>query len=129
MSPIPSPVRRVIGLGGVGDIERATGLAQVCGPTIVPALIGKPSAARPDVYSDTSLSRLLPNGATIVMITGAEDDVTPPAYARTYVDEVQAAGGAAELVIVSDAAHFDVVTIGTPAWRVVSEQIDAALKR
>jgi acetyl esterase/lipase len=113
----PFPVRHVIGLGGVGDIERATGIAQVCGPTIVPALIGKPSAARPDVYSDTSPSRLLPNGATIVMITGAEDDVTPPTYARTYVDEVQAAGGAAELVIVPDAAHFDVVTIGTPACR------------
>jgi len=125
----PFPVRSVIGLGGVGDIERATGIAQVCGPTIVPALIGKPSAARPDVYSDTSPSRLLPNGATIVMITGAEDDVTPPAYARTYVDEVQAAGGAAELVIVPDAAHFDVVTIGTPAWRIVSERIDAVLKR
>ena len=115
--PNPFPVRTVIGLGGVGDIERATGLAGVCGPTIVPALLGQPSAARPDVYSDTSPSKLLPNGAKIVMITGAEDTITPPAYAQTYVDEVKAAGGTAELVIVPDAAHFDVVTLGTPAWQ------------
>ena len=126
--PHPFPVRTVIGLGGLGDIERATGVPGVCGPTIVPALIGQPSAARPDVYSDTSPSKMLPNDAKIVMITGAEDKITPPIYAQTYVDEVQAAGGTAELVIVPDAAHFDVVTISTPAWRLVSERIVAALK-
>ena len=125
----PFPVRTVIGLGGLGDIERASGLAAVCGATIVPALLGRPSAARPDIYADTSPSKLLPNGTQIVMITGAEDQVTPPVYARTYVDEVKAAGGTAELLIVPDAAHFDVVTLGTPAWRLVSERIDTALKR
>lgn len=119
----------MIGLGGLGDVERATGLAEVCGPEIVPALIGKASAARPDVYADTSTAKLLPNGAKIVMITGAEDTVTPVIYAQTYVDEVQAAGGSAELVIVPDAAHFDVVTTGTPAWRLVSDRITAALTR
>jgi acetyl esterase/lipase len=125
--PNAFPVHSVIALGGVGDLEHATGLPAVCGPTIVPALIGQPSAARPDVYADTSPSKLLPNGATIVMITGNEDTVTPPAYAQTYVDEVKAAGGTAEVVIVPDAAHFDVVTTSTPAWRVVRERIDAAL--
>jgi acetyl esterase/lipase len=125
--PTPFPIHRVVALGGVGDIGQATGLRDVCGPGIIPALLGQPSAARPDVYSDTSPAKLLPNGATIVMITGADDALTPPAYAQTYVDEVRAAGGSAELVIVPDAAHFDVVTIGTPAWRLVSDRIVAAL--
>lgn len=125
----PFPIRAVIALGAVGDIERATGVPSVCGPTIVPRLIGQPSAARPDVYSDTSPSKLLPNGAKIVMITGAEDTVTPPVYAETYVDEVKAAGGTAELVIVPGAAHFDVVTTSTPTWKLVREHIVAALKR
>jgi acetyl esterase/lipase len=125
----PFPVRQVVALGGLGDIERATGVAGVCGPTIVPALVGRPSAARPNVYSDTSPARLLPNGAEIVMITGAEDLVTPPVYAQTYVDEVKAAGGAAEFIVVPDAAHFDVVTLGTPAWKLVFERIVAALKK
>jgi pimeloyl-ACP methyl ester carboxylesterase len=116
----------VIGLGGVGDLERAKDLPRVCGPTLAP-LVGEPSASRPDVYSDTSPSKLLPNGAEVVMITGADDQITPPLYARTYVDEVKAAGGTAELVIVPDAAHFDVVTPGTPAWEVVSKRISAAL--
>src|SRR5688572_9755826 len=49
----PFPVRNVIALGGLGDIERATGVAGICGPTIVPALLGQPSASRSDVYSDT----------------------------------------------------------------------------
>ena len=126
--PDPFRVRTVIGLGGLGDIQRATEVPAVCGPTIIPALIGQPSAARPDVYSDTSPSKMLPNGSRIVMITGADDQVTPPVYAQTYVDEVKAAGGTAELVIVPDAAHFDVVTASTPAWRLVSERIVAALK-
>ena len=96
---------------------------------ILSALIGQPSAARPDVSADTSPSKLLPNGAVMVMITGAVDTVTPPLYAQTYVDEVHAAGGAAELVIVPDATHFDVVTIGTPAWRLVSDRIVAVLEK
>jgi acetyl esterase/lipase len=123
------PIRQVVALGGLGDIERATGVAGVCGPTIVPALLGQPSASRPDVYSDTSPVKMVPNGAKIVMVTGAEDKITPPAYAQTYVDAVKAAGGTAEAVILPDAAHWDVVTIGTPAWKVVSERIFAALKK
>lgn len=126
--PNPFPIRTVIGLGGVGDLERATGVPSVCGP-IMPSLVGQPSAARPDVYSDTSPSRLLPNGAKAIMITGAVDRATPTAYAQTYVDEVKAAGGAAELVIVPDAAHFDVVTTSAPAWKLVTERITAALKK
>jgi acetyl esterase/lipase len=126
----PFPVRQVVALGGLGDIERATGVAGICGPTIVPALLGQPSASRADVYSDTSPSKLLPNGAAkIVMITGSEDKVTPVSYAQTYVDEVKAAGGTAELIVVPDAAHFDVVTLGTPAWKIVYERIVAALKK
>ena len=124
----PFPLRTVIGLGGVGDLERAAGIASVCGPSILPALVGHPSASRPDVYADTSPSKLLPVDAQVLMITGAEDDITPTASAKTYVDEVKAAGGTAELVIVPDAAHFDVVTTGTPAWRLVSERIAAALR-
>ena len=127
-APDPFPIRTVIAVGGLGDIERSGGVAGVCGPNIIAALLGQPSSARPDVYSDTSPSKLLPNGAKVVMITGAEDHVTPPAYSQTYVDEVKAVGGSAELVIVPDAAHFDVVTIGTPAWRAVKERILAALK-
>jgi acetyl esterase/lipase len=123
----PFRIGAVIGVGGVGDLAAADGIASVCGPTILPALVGAPGGARPDVYADTSPARMLPNGAAIVMITGAEDRVTPPAYAKAYVDAVKAAGGAAELVIVPDAAHFDVVTLGTPAWRLVRERIDAAL--
>lgn len=125
----PYPVRNVIALGGVGDLEKATGLATVCGPTIMPAVVGSPSASRADIYSDTSPSKLLPTGTKILMVTGTEDKVTPPAYAQTYVDELKAAGSAAELVFVPDAAHFDVVTLGTPAWRLVSERIVAALKK
>jgi acetyl esterase/lipase len=127
--PVPFPIHRAVALGGVGDLERAADLRDVCGPAILTALIGQPSAARPGVYADTSPSKLLPNGAVMVMITGAVDTVTPPLYAQTYVDEVHAAGGAAELVIVPDATHFDVVTIGTPAWQLVSDRIVAALEK
>ena len=80
-------------------------------------------------YSDISPSRLLPNGAKTIIITGAADRTTVPAYAQTYTDEVKAAGGAIALVIVPDAGHFDVVTTSAPAWRLVSERIVAALKK
>lgn len=127
--PNPFPLRHVIGVGGIGDLERAQGVSQVCGAAILPALLGPTSATRPDIYTDTSPARLLPTAAHIVMITGAEDAVTPPSYARTYVDEVTAAGGDGEVVIVPDAAHFDVVTLGTPAWKIVRERIARALAR
>lgn len=59
------------------------------------------------------------------MITGGVDAVTPPAYASSYVEQRKAAGGSAELVIVPDAAHFDVVTLDTPAWNIVEPHIPA----
>lgn len=122
-APHPFIPGRVIGLGGVGDLALATGIAQTCGASIIAGLLGPASSERPDRYADTSPARLLPPPIPVVMITGTVDAVTPPAYARTYVDEVNAAGGAAELVIVPDAAHFDVVTLDTPAWSVVEPRI------
>ena len=118
-----------VALGGVGDIAKEIGVPQICGPKTLPALIGQPSSARPDVYSDTAPARLVSSGVETVMITGAEDQLAPPAHARTYVDLVKAAGGRAELVIVPRAGHWDVVTLATPAWRLISARIGAVLEK
>lgn len=114
---------RVIGLGGVGDLAGAAGIEDKCGASIIDGLLGPASPERPDRYADTSPARLLPPPVPVVMITGAVDAVTPPAYASSYVEQLQAAGGSAELVLVPDAAHFDVVTLDTPAWRIVEPHI------
>jgi acetyl esterase/lipase len=128
IAPHPFSLRAVIGLGSVGDLAHATGaLPEACGAQILEAVVGAATAARPDVYADTSPAQLLPSGARTILITGAVDPITPPAYATTYADEVKAAGGSVELRIVPGAGHFDVVTVGTPAWRVVQEAIARAL--
>jgi acetyl esterase/lipase len=124
----PFALHAVVALGSVGDLARATGaLPDACGAAILEAVVGAASAARPDVYADTSPARLLPSGARTVLVTGAVDPITPPAYATTYADEVKASGGSVELQLVPGAGHFDVVTVGTPAWRVVQAAIDRAL--
>lgn len=120
----------VVSLGGIGDLERQGDVfAGACGP-VIPRIIDTAGRAKP--YGDTSPAALLPLSGPVTMISGAFDHVMPPFTGRAFVQTVRAAGGAAEVIAVPDAGHFDVVMPGGPAWEAVVRAIDArfaALRR
>lgn len=115
----PLPIRAVVSLGGIGDLEgQGDVFAGACGPEPIPKVIGL--ATRAHAYADTSPAELLPSGAHVVMISGEFDHVMPPATGRAYVARIQKAGDAGEAVAIPGVGHFDVVIPTTDAWKQVA---------
>jgi acetyl esterase/lipase len=123
----PFAVHEVIALGSIGDLRRrANDLRDTCGVD-VEHLSGRPSAARKDVYADTSPAELMPNGSHTVLINGALDHVSPPQTAADYAAVARKAGDRAETQVLPNASHFDEVSAASPAWQLILPVIGKAL--
>jgi len=125
--PHPFQVSEIIALGSIGDLRnRAAGFKQFCGID-VEQLTGRPTAARPDVYADTSPAELVPNGSHTVLINGALDAVSPPQTAVDYAARVRKSGDKVETLVLPQASHFDEVSAASPAWALILPVIRRAL--
>jgi len=134
--PVSSPLHaddpvRPIGLVAVaapGDIAPLRQIAdQECGPGVFDAVVGMPSEARPDVFADTSPSRLVPYGIPVRLIDGSDDDVVPPFIMAAFEGQARNAGDDVALEIVPSADHIDVITPGEPGWEAVKRATLALL--
>lgn len=112
-------VRNVVALGGLGDLRPyAESLQNACGYSIS-QVTGVSSAARQDVYADTTPIELSPNGSHTVFVNGELDNLATPQEAQGYADRVRRRGDAAETVVLPGASHFDEVSITSASWPVV----------
>jgi acetyl esterase/lipase len=123
--PLPVPV--VISLGGLADLRNEAALIKTSCERDTAQLAGTPSAARPDVFADTSPAEMLPAGVRTVLIHGEFDTVSPPRVGHDYARRAIAAGDAAEVVVLPGGSHYDEVAASSPSWSIVSEQIRKAL--
>jgi acetyl esterase/lipase len=120
--------KRVVVLGGIGDLERYAPLIPgICGEDIGGRLVGLPDATRPDVYADTSPTRIGGNNVRVIMVSGTLDRLVPPHVAHDYARAVPD-GVDVQRVDITDAGHFDLVA-GGPAWRLARAHIEAMLAR
>jgi acetyl esterase/lipase len=121
-TPDPLRIGAVISLAGIGDLKgQGKVFALPCGDDTLDRLLD--TANRKAPFADTSPAELLPTGARVVMVNGVFDPVMPPYTGRDYALKVRKAGGAAEVVTIADAGHFDVVIPRTAAWKVVVETL------
>jgi acetyl esterase/lipase len=123
----PVPVRQVVSLGGLADLRRETALLKTSCGRDVAELAGTPSAARPDVFSDTNAGDLMPNGSRTILVTGELDTISPPRVAHDFAARARAAGDAADVVILPGASHYDEVAATSGAWPRVLRAIETAL--
>jgi acetyl esterase/lipase len=125
----PIPIALIVSAGGLPDLEADKALGdQSCGADVIDALTGAPNAARPDVYADTSLARLLPIGATHHIVNAAHDRIAPPWFGAQYTDMIAAAGDPVFFHDIPDTAHVELIAPDTPAWATQREIILAALR-
>jgi acetyl esterase/lipase len=123
----PLPVRQVISLGGLADLRHEEKLIKTSCDRDMVQLTGLPSAARPDVFADTSPGELLPAGVRTVLIHGEFDTISPLRAGQDYARRAQAAGDQAEVIVLPGGSHFDEVAASSPSWRIVSAEIRKAL--
>ncbi|HJV01476.1 MAG TPA: alpha/beta hydrolase [Burkholderiaceae bacterium] len=124
--PLPVPV--VISLGGLADLRNEAALILCSCERDTAQLAGQPSAARPDVFADTSAAELLPCGVRTVLIHGEFDTISPPRAGQDYARRALAAGDAAEVIVLPGGSHYDEVSAGSPCWPIVYGQIRKALR-
>jgi acetyl esterase/lipase len=118
----PLPVHGVVALAAVSDLVSGAE-NEVCGNAI-PNLLGGMPAAEPERYARTSPRQLLPLGLPQVLIHGAGDQYVPPGQSRDYASAARDAGEDAELLLVENAGHFEIVAPTTTAWRSVERAVE-----
>lgn len=123
----PLPIKAVVSLGGLPDLEEAARPpGSGCGTEVIAQLTG---SGRPDVYADTSVPRLAPLGVRQVLINGLQDRIIPTAYAEGYARPMRAAGDEVTVRMIDQTGHVELIAPESAAWAATVEEIERALGR
>lgn len=117
-APDPLPVRAVLSLAGIPDLAAAAA-QQVCGDAVIELLGGSPAAVA-NRYADASPAALIPLGRPHLHVHGRADTIVPLDLVTKFTATASQAGDRAELVVLEDAGHFELVDATTAACRRVS---------
>ncbi len=119
--PDPIPIRTVISLGGLPDLEQA---ARPPGSGCGTDVIKKISEGH---YDDTSVPRLAPLGVRQVLINGLQDKIIPVAFAADYAAIMRSKGDRVLVRMVDHTGHVELISPDTRAWRIAAKDIELAL--
>jgi len=116
-SDSPLPVRGVVSLAGIADIQvYAERGPQGCAEG-GPRVMGGTAAQHPDRYAAVSPSEILPLGTEQVLIWGEEDTIVPEKLFEAYEAKAKRLGDALEIIRVKDAGHHELCSPESPAWQ------------
>jgi acetyl esterase/lipase len=126
----PLPIKTVVSLGGLPDLElAATPPGSGCGTEVIAKLVGPPTLSSRDVYADTSVPRLGPLGVRQVLVNGLQDRIIPTAYADDYARRMKAASDRVAVRMVDRTGHVELIAPESEAWKVAAREIEKALGR
>jgi acetyl esterase/lipase len=126
----PLPIRAVIGLAAIADLEEFDSRpARGCGRDVVSRLVAGDSEGLEERLQLTSPVNALPLGVPQLLVTGALDGTVPAAHGRAWVRAATEAGDVAELLDVPGAGHFELVAPWHPRfasmWPSIRSFLDA----
>lgn len=110
-------LKGVLNSGGLADLQASAPVTQAgCLADILNQLTGPASDQRPDVFSDTSPSELLPFGVRQVSVNGADDAIAPPALGEAYTAKARASGDVADAITIPSSGHVELIAPHTAAF-------------
>lgn len=119
----PMPIRTVISLGGLPDLEQAAKPpGSGCGMEVIPKISG-------GRYAETSVPRLAPLGVRQVLINGLQDKIIPVAFAADYASAMRSKGDRVVVRMIDQSGHVELIAPETQAWRTAVHEINSALGR
>jgi acetyl esterase/lipase len=107
---------------GVLDLDRAA--AQRMGDGAVTDFLGARPAEAPERYAAADPVRLVPTGAEVLLVHGAEDTTVVPEQSERYAAAATAAGDRVELRVVPG-DHMELIDPAGEPWRLVRERVTA----
>lgn len=123
--PTNSPMRMdnplklvgVVNSGGLADLKASVSITQRdCLADIYDQLVGDISSTRAEVLSDTSPAEMLPLKVRQVSVNGHDDAIAPPVLGEGYTRRARAAGDTADVVVVLNTGHVELIAPGSEAW-------------
>lgn len=111
-TPDPLPLKGVISLGGVNDLEASL---RIGNRTDILPLLGVSSLpeAMPR-FAETSPAQLLPFGIPQVLVAGSLEDAWRKEMTASYAERARQSGDAVDLVTPEGIDHFDIVDAQGP---------------
>lgn len=107
----------VVNSGGLADLKASRGVTQRdCLADIYDQLVGEISSTRAEVLSDTSPAEMLPLKVHQVSVNGHDDNIAPPVLGEGYTRRAKAAGDRADVVVVLNTGHVELIAPGSEAW-------------
>lgn len=124
-SPNPLPIKSVVSLAGIPDLELAAA-ENICGGA-PEELMGGTAVEFPERYAQGS--PLAGPSLTVPQwhVVGEQDRLVSAHYVRRCVRRARARGEAAELIPVAGSGHFEIVTATSAVWPTVEATIVHAL--
>lgn len=115
----PLSIRKVISLAGINDLESYAEFgSSPCGEQTVEKLVSL-DVRGDDAYNDTSPVNLLPFSAKHYEVVAAFDRPVPAFLGREFSIAVADSGGTSELILQSEAGHYEMTAPWTDEWRQV----------
>lgn len=127
-SESPIEIQGVISLAGINDLERYAAYgASPCGEKTVERLVNEENRAE-DAFRDTSPVNLIPLGVPHIEISAAFDAPVPPFFGNHFVQAAVRAGDNAELILQTNAGHFEMIAPWSDEWKEVLHLFQTLLK-
>lgn len=124
------PIRAVISLGGLPDLELAEQPpGSGCGTEVIGQLIGRGQPGRGDPFADTSVPRIGRLRVPQVLINGDQDRIIPTHFAAHYARRMRALGDDVRVRMIDATGHVELVAPESAAWAAAAEEIERALGR
>ncbi len=120
--PVVRPLVTVT-LAGVLDLKAANALG--LGGGAVDELLGAEASANPGLIAATSPIEMLPTDSRLTIVHGRSDFIVPQSQSEAYHAAALARGDSAELLLIDDADHFDVIDPASRAWQSVATRLIA----
>ena len=120
-------VRPVVALPQAGVLDLVGCVREDLGVGACQGLLGGDPEQQPARYALASPTELVPIGLPVIAVHGRRDPIVPLSQSETYVDAAVGAGDPAELVVVDDADHMDLIDPEHEAWAVVLDGLRAHL--
>lgn len=117
----PLQVKRVISLAGINNLERYAEFgSSPCGDRTVEKLVALDERGEA-AFNDTSPSTLVPFTAKHYEVVAAFDRPVPPFLGREFSVAVTESGGESELILQTEAGHYEMTAPWTDEWQQVFE--------
>jgi acetyl esterase/lipase len=118
----PLKFKGVVSLAGITDLAAYSRDKGSCNEAVPKLMNGMPEE-QPLHYAAASPIGLLPLQLPSRLVQGALDPIVPVTQSQRFVDAAKAKGDDAQLILLKEAGHFDLVSPTSPAHQIVLETV------